>query len=74
MKRIVILMNVGLLALLLACSPKTKVTSSQSLKDTGKLNEALQTINEALDPTADNAEKTINWPRTWEVRDRKSVV
>lgn len=68
MKRIIILMNVALLVLLVACSPRTKVSSSQSLKDTGKLEEALQTINEAVDPTAENAEKTVNWPRTWEVR------
>ncbi len=68
MKRIIILLNVGLLVLLVACSPRTKVSSSQSLKDTGKLGEALQTINEAVDPTAENAEKTVDWPRTWEVR------
>ncbi len=68
MKKIIISLNVALLVLLVACSPRTKVSSSQSLKDTGKLNEALQTINEAVDPTAENAEKTINWPRTWEVR------
>ncbi len=68
MKKIIIFLNVALLALLVACSPRTKVSSSQSLKDTGELNEALQTINEAVDPTAENAEKTIDWPRTWEVR------
>jgi tetratricopeptide (TPR) repeat protein len=68
MKRIIIFLNVALLILLVACSPRTKVSSSQSLKDTGKLDEALQTINEAIDPTAENAEKTVDWPRTWEVR------
>jgi tetratricopeptide (TPR) repeat protein len=61
-------LNLALLIILVSCSPRTKVSSSQSLKDTGKLEEALQTINEAVDPTAENAEKTINWPRTWEVR------
>ncbi len=68
MKKIIFLMNLALLVLLVACSPRTKVSSSQSLKDTGKLDEALQTINEAIDPTAEDAEKTVNWPRTWEVR------
>jgi tetratricopeptide (TPR) repeat protein len=68
MKRTIILLNLALLIILVSCSPRTKVSSSQSLKDTGKLEEALQTINEAVDPTAENAEKTINWPRTWEVR------
>jgi tetratricopeptide (TPR) repeat protein len=61
-------LSMVLLIILAACSPRTKVTSSQSLKETGKLDEALQTINEAVDPNAENAEKTINWPRTWEVR------
>ncbi|HZH73538.1 MAG TPA: tetratricopeptide repeat protein [Mariniphaga sp.] len=68
MKRILIFLNVGLLALFVACSPRTKVSSSQSLKEAGKLNEALTTINEAIDPTAENSDKTLNWPRTWEVR------
>ena len=68
MKRTIILMSLALIIVLAACSPRTKVSSSQSLKDTGKLDEALQTINEAVDPTAENAEKTVNWPRTWEVR------
>ncbi len=68
MKRTIILMSLALIIVLAACSPRTKVSSSQSLKDTGKLDEALQTINEAIDPTAENAEKTVNWPRTWEVR------
>ncbi len=68
MKGIIIFLNMALLILLVACSPRTKVTSSQSLKDSGKLEEALQTINEAIDPTAENAEKTLVWPRTWEVR------
>lgn len=68
MKRIVIVLNMAVLVLLVACSPRTKVSSSQSLKDSGKIKEALQTINEAIDPTAENSEKTIDWPRTWEVR------
>lgn len=50
------------------CGQKGLVTKSQNLKDTGKLNEALENINQAVDPSHDKADKTINWPRTWEVR------
>lgn len=50
------------------CGQKGLVTKSQNLKDTGKLEEALQNINQAVDPTHDKADKTISWPRTWEVR------
>jgi tetratricopeptide (TPR) repeat protein len=68
MKKTIILLNLAVVIILAACSPRTKVTSSQTLKDTGKLGEALTTINEAVDPGAENAEKTLEWPRTWEVR------
>lgn len=68
MKKTIILLNLAILIVLAACSPRTKVTSSQNLKDTGKLEEALETINDAIDPSNEDAEKTINWPRTWEVR------
>jgi len=67
MRRLVILLNVVLIALA-GCSPRAKVTSSQTLKDSGKIEQAFETINEATDPGNDNAEKTLNWPRTWEVR------
>lgn len=50
------------------CGQKGLVTKSQNLKDTGKLEEALQNINQAVDPTQEKADKTISWPRTWEVR------
>lgn len=50
------------------CGQKGLVTKSQNLKDTGKLNEALENINLAVDPSHDKADKTISWPRTWEVR------
>jgi len=68
MKKTIILLNLAVVILLAACSPRAKVTSSQTLKDTGKLEEALTTINEAIDPTAEKADKTLEWPRTWEVR------
>ena len=68
MKKTIILLNLAILIILAGCSPRTKVTSSQNLKDTGKLKEALETIEEAIDPSLENSEKTLNWPRTWEVR------
>ena len=50
------------------CGQKGLVTKSQNLKDTGKLEEALQNINQAIDPANEKSDKTISWPRTWEVR------
>lgn len=61
-----------LLALLFTVSAtfaqKGKVTSAQNLKDAGKLEEALETIELAIDPSNEKAEKSIPWPKTWEVR------
>ena len=68
MKKAIILVNLAALIILAGCSPRTKVTSSQNLKDTGKLKEAVNTIEEAIDPSNEKAEKTLEWPRTWEVR------
>lgn len=47
---------------------KGKVTSAQSLKDSGKLDQALEAINEAIDPANDKSDKTLPWSKTWEVR------
>ncbi|MDD4227539.1 MAG: hypothetical protein PHU98_14265, partial [Mariniphaga sp.] len=68
MKKNIIFLNLALIIILASCSPRAKVTSSQSLKDTGKLEQALATIEEAVDPNQEKAEKTLSWPRTWEVR------
>ncbi len=51
-----------------AYAQKGKVTSAQTLKDTQKLDQALSAINEAIDPNNEKAEKSIPWPKTWEVR------
>ncbi|MGE4585724.1 MAG: tetratricopeptide repeat protein [Mangrovibacterium sp.] len=51
-----------------AYAQKGKVASAQSLKDSGKLDKALEAINEAIDPDNEKSEKSINWPKTWEVR------
>lgn len=60
-----------LLALVFAISgfaQKGKVTSAQNLKESGKLKEALETINLTVDPANEKSDKTMDWPRTWEVR------
>lgn len=67
MKKLMILM-VLVSIVFSGCGQKGLVTKSQNLKDTGKLDEALENINLAVDPSNDKADKTISWPRTWEVR------
>ena len=61
-----------LLALMLAFSSafaqKGKVTSAQTLKEAGKIDEAFATIEQTVDPSNPKAEKTIPWAKTWEVR------
>ena len=61
-----------LLALLVSVSvtfaQKGKVTSAQSFKDAQKLDKATEAIEETIDPSNEKAEKTIGWPKTWEVR------
>jgi tetratricopeptide (TPR) repeat protein len=51
-----------------AFAQKGKVTSAQNLKDTGKLDKALETIESTIDSSNPKAEKSIPWPKTWEVR------
>ena len=51
-----------------AFAQKGKVTSAQNLKDQGKISEALETIEAAIDPANSKAAKSIPWPKTWEVR------
>jgi tetratricopeptide (TPR) repeat protein len=61
-----------LLALVLAVSgafaQKGKVTSAQNFKDTGKLDKAFEAIEEAVNTSNPKAEKSLPWPKTWEVR------
>lgn len=51
-----------------AYAQKGKVASAQTLKDSQKLDKALDAINEAIDPNNEKAENSINWAKTWEVR------
>lgn len=67
MKRTIILLTL-MIAVGTAFAQKGKVTSALTLKDTGKLDQALEAIKETIDPSNDKAEKSIDWPRTWEVR------
>ncbi|WP_299577754.1 tetratricopeptide repeat protein [uncultured Sunxiuqinia sp.] len=47
---------------------KGKVSSAQSYKDGGKLDKAVETIEMTIDPSNEKSEKTLDWPKTWEVR------
>jgi len=67
MKRTFILLAM-MLGFTVAFAQKGKVTTAQSLKDVGKLDEAFAAIEEAVNPANDKAEKSIPWPKTWEVR------
>ncbi|MEN8117489.1 MAG: tetratricopeptide repeat protein [Bacteroidota bacterium] len=67
MKKTIILLAL-VFAVSAAFAQKGKVTSAQNLKDTGKLDKALEAIESTIDPTNEKAEKTIPWPKTWEVR------
>ena len=51
-----------------AFAQKGKVTTAQTLKDSQKLDKALEAINEAIDPNNPKSGKSIPWPKTWEVR------
>ncbi len=47
---------------------KAKVTSAISNMNEGKLDKALQEINETIDPANKKAEKTINWSGAWQAK------
>lgn len=51
-----------------AFAQKSLVNSASSLKEQGKLDKALEAINQAIDPANPKAEKTVNWPRSYEVK------
>ncbi len=64
--------SILLIALLISFSgvyaQKSKVNNAESLLKTQKLDEALDAINEAIDPNNEKSEKSIPWIKTWEVR------
>jgi len=47
---------------------KGKVTSALSYKEAGKLDKAVEAIEETIDANNPKTEGSITWPRTWEVR------
>lgn len=67
MKRTIILLTF-IFAVSATFAQKGKVTSAQNLKGTGKLDKAYEAIESAVDPSNEKAEKSIPWPKTWEVR------
>jgi tetratricopeptide (TPR) repeat protein len=67
MKRTTILFAL-LFAVTCAFAQKGKVTSASSYKETGKLDKAVEAIEETIDASNPKTESSIAWPRTWEVR------
>ena len=57
-----------LLSVVIVNAQKGKVTTAKSLKDSGKLDKALEAIQEAINPNNEKSESSINWPNTWEAR------
>ncbi|WP_372772341.1 tetratricopeptide repeat protein [Mangrovibacterium sp.] len=68
MKKTILLLAILITTVAGSYAQKGKVTSAQTLKDAGKLSEALDVINEAIDPNNPKSEKSIPWPKTWAVR------
>jgi len=67
MKRTTILFAL-LFAVTCVFAQKGKVTSALSYKETGKLDKAVEAIEETIDANNPKTESSISWPRTWEVR------
>jgi tetratricopeptide (TPR) repeat protein len=67
MKRTTILFAL-LFAVTCVFAQKGKVTSALSYKETGKLDKAVEAIEETIDANNPKTESSITWPRTWEVR------
>ncbi|MHB9141297.1 MAG: tetratricopeptide repeat protein, partial [Paludibacter sp.] len=67
MKRTTILFAL-LFAVTSLFAQKGKVSSALSYKESGKLDKAVETIEETVDPKNPKSESSISWPRTWEVR------
>lgn len=68
MKKTTILLALVVFTVSATFAQKGKVMTAKNLKDEGKLDEALEYINTAIDPNNEKSEKSISWPDTWEVR------
>ena len=67
MDKITLVLSLSIL-LNTAFAQKGKVISALNYKETGKLKQAVETIQTAIDPNNEKSAKSIHWPRTWEVR------
>lgn len=67
MKRTTILF-VLLFAVTCVFAQKGKVTSALSYKEAGKLDKAVEAIEESINASNPKSEGSINWPNTWEAR------
>lgn len=67
MRRTIILLTF-IFAASVSFAQKGKVSSAQNFKDSGELEKALEAIEETIDPANEKSDKTIDWPKTWEVR------
>lgn len=67
MKRIGIFIALMIIAATVSAQ-RGKVTSALSFKETGELEKAWELIQEASDPNNEKAAKSIDWPRTYEVK------
>lgn len=47
---------------------RAQVTRASNYINSGELDKAMECINAAIDPQNEKSEKSINWPRTWQVR------
>lgn len=67
MKKIVTLLSL-LIVTTSIFAQKGKVTSALGYKESGDLVKAYENIQEALDSTNEKTEKSITWPRAWQVK------
>jgi tetratricopeptide (TPR) repeat protein len=67
MKRTTILFAL-LFAVTCVFAQKGKVTTALSYKEAGKIDKAVEAIEETIDPGNPKSESTISWPKTYEVR------
>jgi len=47
---------------------KGQVSKATTYKESGELDKALECIQAAIDPENEKSEKSVAWPRTWQVR------
>lgn len=67
MKRVIFTMYIILISGSLIAQ-KANVNRALSYKESGELGKALESIQSAINPENEKSEKSINWPKTWEVR------